>query len=106
MDRFKKEIIVRNLSISKFEKYNNNNMANTLQIINDQDTEMFEVDNQNYLSNSGPWLCVLSYVLWVFSLVGWFAACTGPHLFFLCFAASAYLIRATYTVITDCEGLM
>jgi hypothetical protein len=39
MDRFKKERIIRNLSISEFEKYNN--MANTLQIMNDQDIEMF-----------------------------------------------------------------
>lgn len=106
MDSFEKEIIDNDLSISEFEKYNN--MANTLQIMNDQDSEMFEIDNQNYSlkSNSNVWWCLLSYVLWVFSLVAWFAACAGPQAFFFCFAASANLIRASYSVITDCAGQM
>ena len=106
MDSFENEIIDNNLSISEFEKYNN--MANTLQIMNDQDPEMFEIDNQNYSlkSNSNIWWCLLSYVLWVFSLVAWFAACAGPQAFFFCFAASANLIRASYSVITDCAGHM
>jgi|TARA_B110000093_G_C12910179_1_gene384393 hypothetical protein len=106
MDSFEKEIIDKNLGISEFEKYNN--MANTLQIMNDQDPKMFEMDNQNYSlkSSMNVWWCLLSYVLWVLSLVAWFAACAGPQAIFFCFAASANIIRASYSVITDCAGHM
>ena len=106
MDSFEKQIIDRHLSISEFERYNN--MANTLQIMNDQNPNMFEIDGQNYYSKStmNVWWCLTSYVLWVFSLVAWFAACAGPQAFFFCFAATANLIRATYAVINDCAGYM
>lgn len=104
MQKFENDVVNQNLNSEEFISYNNS--ANTLKIINDQHPSLFEIDNTFSKSSLNPWLCVLSYVLWVLSLIGTLAACLGPQAIFLCIAAGANFIRASYRVIVDCAGYM
>ena len=103
-DGFEQDVTNQNLTYQDFNDYNSG--ANTLKIINDQNPSLFEIDNNLAKNASGKWLCVLSYILWVVSLVLTLAACLGPQALFFCLGAAANFMRASYAVITDCAGHM
>lgn len=102
---FESDIINKNVNDSEFQNYNN--IANSFKIMNNQDPVAFAIDdNYNLKSQGNVWWCLLYYVLWVISLVTWFAACAGPQAIFFCIAASINLVEKSYKVITNCAGQM
>ncbi len=104
MESFEEDVINQNLTYEDFNNYNIG--ANTLKIINDQNPSFFEIDNNLAKNDDNKWLCVLSYILWVVSLILTLAACLGPQALFFCLGASANFMRASYSVISDCAGYM
>lgn len=75
MNNFEEKVITLDLEDSGFQVYNN--AANILKITNDQNPEIFEIDENAARTEGSPWWCLLSYVLWVLSVVVFFAACLG-----------------------------
>jgi hypothetical protein len=108
MNNYENEIVSRDLSSNEFNNYNL--IANTLNIIENQNPELFEIDtyaNKGFSKVAyGKWQCVFEYVFWVVSVVLAFAACAGPQALFFCIAGVANLVRQTLRTAEACAGHM
>jgi hypothetical protein len=110
MEKFEDEVISRSISPEDLRKYDD--FASTLKIINEE-TPIFVQNSGDTLSKgnislnnnktTGPISCLVAYLLWILSLIGFIAGCATV---FLCVAAGVTLVAQTITVVTECEGLM
>lgn len=102
INEMEKDVIEKDLNELEFQQYNN--VANSLKIVDYENSETFSLSKKSTTSKStsGPFWCLLSLVLWVFSLIAFVAACAGPQAIIFCIGATANLLRATVTVVIDC----